>query len=337
MNATRIITLILSTVYLNFTNAQTKSIFDLMNHSEVLNMTLEADFSALKENRRTDDSHKGKLTFEDADAVSQNWNIKIKLRGKFRRLNCEMPPLKLDFKKGDLEEKGLADFDDLKLVTQCTDDKNEAKAFLMKEYLTYKMYNELTDYSYRVQLVRITYKDTSTGKKSKEWAFLIEDTAQLAARLKAEKVSAFTTSPREFSSTSVKQATLFQYIIGNADWELSTGRNIKLFLKDGILIPVPYDFDFSGLVNASYAIPNADYDLSSIKERVIPQLPKQYHDLHGTIYYFVGKKEKLFDVIQNFKYLSRTDRTEMVDYLNTYFVNADNLRFVERKSLTTAP
>src|SRR5690606_9238581 len=76
----------------------------------------------------------------------------------------------------------------LKLVTHCLDDKNDGQENLLKEYLAYKLYNELTDQSYRVQLIRINYVDTK-GKVSKirRYGIIIEDTDEMAERLGGEE------------------------------------------------------------------------------------------------------------------------------------------------------
>lgn len=323
----KIIPLILGLFFLVNVNGSTinPSIFDLMNHEEVLELNLESNFSTLINNRRFSESLAAKLSFKDENKIVQSWNIKIKLRGKYRRMNCEMPPLKLDFNKEELQERGLAKYDDLKLVTQCLADKQQAKELLMKEYLTYKLYNELTDNSYRVQLVRIVYKDISTGKKSKEWAFLIEDSAQLANRLEAKKVKRFNVPFSEFDQESLNNTILFQYMIGNSDWELGSSRNVKMFEKKGKIILVPYDFDFSGLVDAPYAIPNPNYNLKSTKDRVLVGYSFLEYPLHANIYNVHGKRATLIKLIKEFKNLPLASRFEMIEYLNSYFLIVEDL------------
>ncbi|MCB9349767.1 MAG: hypothetical protein H6573_19980 [Lewinellaceae bacterium] len=69
------------------------------------------------------------LSFLDKQGNRQEWPLDISLRGKFRRMHCkDMPPLRLDFSKKDLEEAGLAQFDDLKLVNYCMGDDRHPTA-----------------------------------------------------------------------------------------------------------------------------------------------------------------------------------------------------------------
>ena len=316
--------------------AQAESIFDWMHYQEVLDITLELDMDSIQRSRRTDDYQNASLSFEDKKNKVQNWKIKVKTRGKFRRQLCEMPPLKLKFKKAELAEAGLADFNDIKLVTHCVADKSEAKALLLKEYLTYQMYATLTENSYRTQLVRITYKDAKTGKKEKNWGFLIEDTAQLADRLQAEQVEIWGSTEADFAHGTAEFAALFSYMIGNADFNLTVLKNVKIFRKNGQLIPVLYDFDFSGIVNAPYAIPNTDYQLRSVKERVYLGSPESIWRLHSTQAFFHAKSDNLKLLIQNFKHLDKEVRSEMLVYMDEFFMNMEGITAAGTRFQNTA-
>ena len=308
-----------------------QSIFDVMHYTEVLDITLKTDINALKNKRRSKEAQKAVLRFENALGQVETWDIKLNLRGRFRRMNCEMPPLKLDFKKSDLEQVGLANFDDIKLVTHCVANKNEAKTLLLKEYLAYQLYNELSPNSYRVQLIKITYEDVVTGAKDRQWGFLIEDTAQLRARMGAEKASQFDHQLTDFDVETVKNVAIFQYLIGNTDWQLLVGHNLKMVKKGDKIIPIPYDFDFSGLVNASYAVPNADYNLISNQERIMPELPDVFMDWHDTVYFYHGQREKLLKLVKDFKVLKKESRNEVITYLSEYLDNVADIKVYSSK------
>lgn len=309
-----------------------QSIFDVMSHEEVLHVTLEADFAHIDTMRRSAEKHKAKLSFQDITGAQQQWDVKLKTRGNYRRMNCTMPPLKINFKKKDLVAAGLSKFDDFKLVTHCVSNKSEAKALIAKEYLGYKLYNELTDFSYRVQLLKITYKDTSTGNKSKYWAFLIEDTAELKSRIGAtETVSNPIGLPRDtFHDSIIKIVSLYQYLIGNSDWDVNVGRNVKFVRREDKVIPIPYDFDFSGLVSASYAIPNPNYDLASVQSRIFLGFTEDIERLKSTISYFKTKRRNLLKIIDDFNILSPDTREYLMMYLDSFFVNMDEIIVKEK-------
>jgi hypothetical protein len=62
---------------------------------------------------------------------------------------------------------------------------------------------------------------------------------------------------------------VFEYMIGNTDWSVQYLQNIKLVAADASGVPttVPFDFDHSGMVNAPYAQPAEELQMSSVLER----------------------------------------------------------------------
>lgn len=299
------------------------SIFDVMGHTEILNLTIETEVDSLIEHRRSAAKYQSILSFEDKDGQTQSFDIKIALRGVFRRLRCSgIPPLKLNFKKKALTTTGLAKFDDYKLVTYCIDDKSDAKALLLKEFLAYKLYNGITEESYRVQLLNITFKDSATGKKTKQWGFIIEDTAELRNRIGAEKAKETRSVAFEkFNQDQIRQVALFQYLIGNSDWDLTVSRNVKYINKGGEYLAIPYDFDFSGLVNAPYAIANPNFNLVNVQDRVYLGFSEDMNNLSATITQLKEKQGELIQIVEDFKLMNRFTRKDMKIYLNSYFDN----------------
>ncbi len=322
----------LSAVY---TATAHQSIFDLLSQTEVLEVKLAVDFQALTANKRDDTKHPATFSFLAADSTDQAWNIKVKLRGKFRRMRCDdTPPLKLYFDKKDLAAAGLADFNDLKLVNYCSDNLKEGRELLLREFLTYKMYNEISDASYRVQLLKITYQDTKSDLVKEQLAFIIEDTAQLRARLAAKKYKSKKEKERPgYDMAQVKMMTLFQYLIGNSDWQLSYEKNTKYFLKDDKLQVIPYDFDFAGIVDAPYARIKLKDGTSTAKPRIYQGTAEHLKDMDATIDLFRSKRKALLNLVKSNKLIKRKTRFKMIDYLNTSFRKIDvaSLRAVMAK------
>ncbi|NJL76136.1 MAG: hypothetical protein HC892_15085 [Saprospiraceae bacterium] len=142
------------------------SIFESLQFQEVIDITLETSFQSMIANPANEEYQAATFSYQDADGNKMKWNAQVKQRGKYRRRICEMPPLKLKFAKADLEAKGLKKgYNEMKVVTYCVDDPT-SKETVIKEYLIYKMYNELSDQSFRVQLVRINYVDTQDPNKN---------------------------------------------------------------------------------------------------------------------------------------------------------------------------
>ncbi|MEN0050433.1 MAG: hypothetical protein AAF806_25435 [Bacteroidota bacterium] len=296
------------------------SIFDQLDQEEVLQATIELDIAALTEaDWRDEGKHRAVFSYEDENKEKHFWNIKLQKRGKFRRLHCEgLPPLKMFFDKEDLEQEGLAKFNDMKIVNYCLEDKETARELILKEYLAYKMYNELTEESFRVKLLKVNYQDVQSKRKLKQWVILIEDTAEMRDRIGAKK---YKMNPEiadnHFDTSRIQLTALFQYMIGNADWDMLLEKNAKVVEKDDKVITIPYDFDFSGLVNPPYGTANTRYNLTTLTERVY--LGPTGGHLSSIIRYFDSKKDELAAIIETNRWLSGESKETMVAYLDSFY------------------
>jgi hypothetical protein len=305
-----------------------QSIFDQMNYTEVLDITIITNLQAIAD-KHSEVKHPATLSFVDAGGVLQQWEVKLSARGKFRRMRCtEIPPLKINFDKDELREAGLTKFDDLKLVNECLEDGEAARETLLKEYLAYQLYHEITPESFRVQFLNITYTDVHTGESIVRAGFIIEDAAQLSDRIGAKKVEqerGFRAA--QFNATQFQRMALFQYWIGNSDWSAIFGRNIKVLEKDGQLIAIPYDFDFAGMVDAPYATPNSNYGLTSVQQRAYIGFETEVKAMEESIQQLVSMRAALKKVVKNQKLLSRASRREVWKYLVTYFNHPKAIAF----------
>ena len=275
------------------------------------------DLNTIISDRRSTEKYPATLSFQDVNGEEQAWNIKVNLRGKFRRMRCaEMPPLKLNFKK-----------DDLKLVTHCVQNEKEAKELLFKEYLAYKLFNEITEESFRVQLLKINYVDKISKDSKQQWGILIEDTAQMRNRIGAQKVANDTNlPPEEFEATSFKRVALFQYMIGNFDWDVCGARNLKIVQTGGKMIAIPYDFDFSFFVGAPYASFDPSLKIITKADRVYLGFDQDLKDMEEIKSYFKSKKKRIYKTIKGFKLLNVVQRKEMLNFLDTFFYNLDEIQ-----------
>ena len=253
---------------LAFANNQT--LFNELQREGVLRVELELSLATLESHVRTDEEQPAVFRFTDKQGRLQEWNAEVNVRGRFRRRACEFPPVKIDFSKKELKARGLQPFDDLKLVTHCQEGA-EGEEAVLREYLAYQLYGKLTVQNFRAQLVEVTYIDADSDARFTKYGILLEDTDELAARLNSEECEdCYGLSASRINSESYFTHAMFQYMIGNADWSLEMGRNLKIMkpADSSEYWITPYDFDFSGLVDARYAVPNQDVGQEFIGQRV---------------------------------------------------------------------
>ncbi len=239
---------------------------------ETLHITLEADFDRIHKDRGQESEYQpARLLLEGDESTVTNLPLKIKTRGKFRlkRSTCRYPPLRLNFPTDSVAGTVFEGQDRIKLVTHCRD-RDSSEQNTLEEYVAYRIYNQVTDQSFRVRLALITYVD-SRGKDDPviRYGFLIEDEDAMAARLGGNVMDVALVHPMNQSSEAGVRQEVFQYLIGNTDFSTVYMHNTKLVqVADLSYVSVPYDFDWSGLVEASYAEPDEKLDLRTVRERL---------------------------------------------------------------------
>jgi hypothetical protein len=226
---------------------------DLFSDVVPLQLSLAASIKSLK--RETNDSTylEGTLRFGEGDQTPDSVDLMVQARGVFRRSECYFAPLKLTFRNADIQGTLFEGHEELKLVLPCligalSDD------YVLKEYLAYKLFEEVSPYHYKTRLADFEFIEIK-GKRERTHeltSFLIEDHSTLAKRLDGKRIRREMPPQMQDPRASVIN-NLFQYAIGNTDFSLRKQQNLRLFYIDEKYISIPYDFDMSGLVNASYA------------------------------------------------------------------------------------
>lgn len=210
------------------------------------------------------------MSYKKADGQWDSLKIDLRARGEFRRKNCFFPPIRIKMKKKDAENTLFAGNKSLKLVVPCQTAKT-ANDLIYKEYLAYKLYEPVTPYYFNTRMVDLTLTDNS-GKTPKVYVLkgiFIEDDGLVAKRFEAKMVKDVQLHPLRMKDTVSTQHDFFEYMIANTDWSSMAQHNIKVMqLKNKDLIPLTYDFDMSGLVNAPYSQVSELLEISSVKERV---------------------------------------------------------------------
>lgn len=313
----------------------------LFEDDSVLEVALTGPLSSLFEDEDGRKERPFSLRANDVD-----YPIKVRLRGKSRRRVCSFPPLRINFAADDTAQTIFAGQDKLKLVTHCRKYAS-AQVDALQEYAAYRIFTLISDFSYRVRLLRITYTDTDGGLKENtfdRYGFLIESQSGLADRLGAQPVQVPGVSLRSLDSTQAATVYVFQYLIANTDWSLVTADGEDTCCHNGDLLDigsvryyVPYDFDLAGLVNPRYARPDSSVRISRVTQRAYRGYCISTDALRAALSNIKARRADILDVIRQLPGLTEKDIEATLEYVEKFFARADDedklLKSFERKCL----
>jgi hypothetical protein len=294
-------------------------------------MVLSSDLKNLVNKKMSKAVQPAVVTLRFADSTVISEEIWINTRGKFRLENCQMPPILLNFKKP--TSPTLRPLGRLKLVVGCGA-TNEDEQLIIKEYLAYKMYNMLTEKSFRVRLVKIRYEDTRGKIRAySQYGFLLEDVDDMAARNKCREIENIAIQTENTDRKQMTLVAMFEYMIGNTDWSVPAFHNIKLMQAAGdpkaIPIAIPYDLNHCGFVNASYAVPPEELGIATVKDRLYRGFPRSMEELQETIAIFKSQKDNIYSLINNCQWLNKAGKKESINFLDDFYKTIDNRNSVK--------
>ncbi len=300
---------------------------DFYMKSEPAKVKLESDFTHLMANKLEREYQPATLHVRFSDSISMRCAVRIKPRGKSRLEFCDQPPLKIDFRESGLSSTSLKKLEKVKLVSNCRQGFYYDK-YVFREFLAYKLYNQLSPKSFRVRLAQIEFVDTGNdGKTWENYGFIIEETDALARREQLVEIEERGTA-QTFERNCLAVLSMFQYMIGNTDWHLPSQHNIKWFRDTSTaaepVYVVPYDFDLSGLVDSEYAQPHKDLNQSHVKERVFICSTMEEGDLEELVEVFQSRKPYFYQIVEDFPYMGKRDKKNAMRYLDGFFKTLEN-------------
>lgn len=316
----------------------------LFTSHETLQMTLEADFSAMKRNDRGQDSEErpGVLRWTSASGVRDSLEIQIETRGNFRlqRKNCEFPPLRLNLKKKATKGTIFDGQDKLKLVVTCKLGRDYWEQYVLLEYLAYRTFNLITDKSFRVRLARVTYVDTS-GRDDPftRYGIILEDDDTMALRHEGRKVdwTSGQLDPRHLDPYHAVLVDVFQYMIGNTDWSGVEMHNMELIeTTEREYFTIPYDFDFSGVVNARYAAPDPSLPIRRVRQRLFrgfcpDQVNRPQETYEQAFGRFLELKDEIYELWMDQEGLERDRLEETLEYFDDFYQTVEEPDRIESR------
>lgn len=261
--------------------------------------------------------------------------IELKARGNFRRANCYFPPIKIKIKASRAKGTLFEGFKKMKVVLPCLLQKR-SNDDVLKEYLAYKLYEPISPVHFKTRLVDLEFIDDPkkkeaedplaaifiefnantisaqndsvfTRRKAKTYhlrAILIEDDKNVAKRNDGKVLDRFVHPLAQDATASVRNA-FFQFMIGNTDFSTAYSHNQKLLFIKNKTVPLPYDFDMSGIVDASYSvvsnINDQNLSITEVTQRLYRGFKRDQKTMQQVRTEFLDRKPELLKIMTNYK------------------------------------
>jgi hypothetical protein len=285
----------------------------LFESNEILKVSILSQIDTIRKDVGEDfKNHKAVFSYKDEFGKPISLKVKLSTRGHFRKdpKNCDFPPLKVYFNNKETKNTLFEGHDWLKIVTHCMNDNHEYEQFVLQEYMVYRLYNIISPYSFRVRLLDITYKEENFPEDSlRSYAFIIERPKHVAERNGGEILNVKNFAYSDMEEHNFTILSLFQYMIINNDWSVSLLQNIKLITIDPFkpYIPVPYDFDWAGIINTPYRMnSNEITEKNNNSDRLFKGINKSRKEMEFYFRIFNSKKSEIYNLYKNFHLLDST-------------------------------
>jgi hypothetical protein len=177
--------------------------------------------------------------------------------------------------------------------------------------------------------MKVKYVDSNGKKKPREnYAFIMESTDQLANRLNGINFERKGIPIRMIDRETSTIMDLFQFMVGNTDYTVYTLHNIKLIKIADTKYPnpvaVPYDFDYSGLINAYYAIPGESWPIEDVTQRYYMGGCREMAEFEEVFNTLREKRETMEALFINSEFLSENAKKGPLIYIEEFYKIIDS-------------
>lgn len=259
-----------------------------------LQFTLHAPFGKLKRDRGEQTVYRPAHITLKGDSGEVRIPVRLRTRGIWRKKNCEIPPLMMNFTNDSAKKTVFARLDRARFTLHCRNN-DEYEQYVLQEYQLYRVHRLLTPWSYSVRLARVTYVDSEKNDTlATRWAFFSETDEAFVARHGVKLVETKGAGPSDVDPHTSAFYGVFQYFVGNSDFSIRGLHNAVLVLKGDQHYPVARDFDWSGAVNARYATPSPVLKIRTVTTRIMRGFchpPETFEQVFGL---FREKKDAIY-------------------------------------------
>ena len=296
-----------------------------------IRVTIQGPISSLASNR-SEVPRPGTMT---VDGVT--YPITLSARGITRKMGdiCDFPPLRVQLTAaapaGSLFQRQKR----LKLVTHCKRSPDFQQKVLL-EYSAYRLFNLMTPMSFRARLATVDYVDTDGRPYISRVGFFLEDFDDVAKRNGMAEARVGPSIPAQrIEPGSGARFGVFEYMISNYDWSMRAGpagtqccHNARLMsaAPGDLLTTVPYDFDYSGLVDAPYSVPPEGIPIDSVRQRSYRGYCSHLAQARAVATELSSRRAEFLGVFGTIPGMNPGTQAKAAGYLQGFFTDVDSGR-----------
>ena len=304
-----------------------------------LDVTITTDLSSLIQNRDTLMGLPGVFSYVGSGGALQRIPLNLRAHAErssaWRRspLNCDFPPIQLDFESDSVRGTLISDLNGLQITTTCRPSNTEYEEYIVQEYLVYRALALITNVSRQTRLARITYRDAlGKAKPITTWAFFLEDVSDLAKRVNRRGLSARRALFEDLEQEPLRTVSVFEYFVGNTNWSVAGENNIALLTDTAVkIMPVAYGFDFTGAVDPPFARADPRLGIRRVTERLYRGVCMKPAEFKSTIDHFRAKRPDVDGLFTKLPQISPVRAARMKAFFNDFWRRTDDPGSLQRE------
>ncbi len=160
----------------------------------------------------------------------------------------------------------------------------------------------------------------------------------MASRNQGELLEVDKAPPDKLDQDQLALMAIFNYMIINTDYSIPIMHNVVLVSRDYFdpPLPVPYDFDWSGLINIPYDSPYvAQFTGSPEREYKGPCFSLK--ELEKIMYFIQLKRVEVLELFIEFPYLEHEKKSRNIQDLQIFFIMAGNRKLIKEAFIKDCP
>lgn len=297
----------------------------LFKNQNLLQIELQTDLAALvndiADKRKY---HQCNLLIRNGDSDQvDSLTVKVKTRGNFRRRkqNCDFPPLRFKIPTKRATGTAFEGQSKIKYVSHCQSLIENYDQHSIEEYLIYRMYNLVSPYSYRVRLAKLTFTDTKSDQRIEKYGFFLESKDDVATRSGRKLLEYKNMKQYHMLRSNMVMLSLFQLMIGNGDWNVEKLHNVDILSVSEHSIPVvvPFDFDWSSIINHKYYTLDPRIPEDAKYKRRYKSYKWSAEEFDSAFSNFKELKPSFMELISTCDYLEELNKQKLITYLEEFY------------------